>query len=101
MPALVAGIQILDSESIKDVDGIGPRACPRSALLRDASRINSTCVDKPGHDAGNASLSTHLVLVQFRDRVVKRSFHRLVLVLTLVLNIQLLTIEVEYKYANG
>ena len=40
-------------------------------------------------------------LVQFRDRVVKRSFHRLVPVLTLVLNFQLLTIEVEDKQANG
>ena len=39
--------------------------------------------------------------VQFGDSVVKRSFHRLVPVLTLVLNVQLLTIEVEYKYANG
>src|SRR5713101_3339986 len=35
-----------------DVDGIGPRACPRSAPLTAASRVYSTCGDKPGHDDG-------------------------------------------------
>src|SRR5262244_1704649 len=34
----------------KDVDGMGTRACPSSALLSAASRVNPTCGDKPGHD---------------------------------------------------
>src|ERR1700736_6507077 len=29
----------------QDVDGIGPRACPRSALIGAASRVNPTCGD--------------------------------------------------------
>jgi len=35
--------------SKKDVNGIGTRTCPSSALLR-ASRVNATCADEPGHD---------------------------------------------------
>src|SRR5438132_1655988 len=30
--------------------GIGPRACPRSAPLSAASRLNPACGDQPGHD---------------------------------------------------
>src|SRR5713101_4174351 len=35
---------------IKGVDGTGTRACPSSAPLNAASRVNPTCDDEPGHD---------------------------------------------------
>ena len=36
----------------KKMDCIGTRACPSSALLRAASRVNPTCGVKPGNDGG-------------------------------------------------
>src|SRR5713226_1574572 len=47
---LVPGIHVFLCCGSTDVDGIGPRACPRSALLSAASRVNPTCGDEPGHD---------------------------------------------------
>ena len=42
----------------KDVDGIGIRACPNSALyvIRAASRVNPTCGAKPDHDENTVGL---------------------------------------------
>ena len=39
-----------DFASLKDVDGIRTRACPSSASVTAASRVNPTCRDRPGHD---------------------------------------------------
>jgi hypothetical protein len=36
----------------KKMDCTGTRACPSSALLRAASRVNPTCGVKPGNDGG-------------------------------------------------
>src|SRR5438445_13477004 len=49
-PDLVRASTSCFSHCIKDVDGIGTRACPNSARLSVASRVNPTCDDKPGHD---------------------------------------------------
>jgi hypothetical protein len=35
----------------QDVDGNGRRACPTSALLSAANRVNPTCGNEPDHDA--------------------------------------------------
>jgi hypothetical protein len=51
-----AGHPRLSSRGDKDVDGNGPRACPRSALIGAASRVNTTCGDKPGHDGEDGSM---------------------------------------------
>jgi len=56
----------------QDVDGIGPRACPRSAPLSDASRVNSTCVDKPGHDVEPSSTLLRFHGLQQRCRGLPR-----------------------------
>src|SRR6516162_1606542 len=73
MPGLGPGIHAFRAAN-QDVDGIGPLACPSSALLSDASRVNSTCVDtgsrrasaagsRLGHDAGVMPISTHPALI--------------------------------------
>jgi hypothetical protein len=56
MPGLVPGIHVLAvAHGFEDVDGIGTRACPSSAVLSAASRVDPTCGDKPGHDGAEES----------------------------------------------
>src|SRR6266576_7281240 len=73
-PALCRASTSCLSSCNKDVDGSGTRACPSSALLTAASRINPTCGDKPRHDGvakgGRAicRLLDEFVAVELLDR---------------------------------
>ena len=52
MAGLVPAIHAFFAASRKDVDATRTRACPSSALLESASRVNPTSGYKPGHDDG-------------------------------------------------
>src|SRR5262249_39515099 len=54
----------------RGVDGIGTRACPSSALLRVASRVDPTCDDKPGHDDAGDDASVAMLETEGRVPIV-------------------------------
>src|SRR6266545_188648 len=56
-PALCRASTSCFPQSKKDVDGIGTRACPSSALLSAAGRVYPTFGDKPGRDDVDKSRS--------------------------------------------
>src|SRR6185503_6377524 len=51
-------------------DRIGSRACPTSALIRAASRINPTCGDKPGDDSYREAMSDWVKFYDFKHSVI-------------------------------
>ena len=58
----------------QDVDGIRTRACPSSASVTAASRVNPTCSDRPGHDreTPRRPCAELLVLLRRRQRRLQR-----------------------------